>query len=543
MRERFRQAGAKAGQNGHHKGKANGSTFGQQGSEEVEFEPFTPLTLPMATPPFPRGNLPEWADQWCQAESKATQTPLALAASVAIGVIAAGIAGRVKYSPRKGWVEPANLFLAPTLFTGERKSAVLDHGTAPIQEFEREAVERAEPTIAAIASEHRMLEAKMKAIEQKAAKAEDPGEAAKLRQDAKALAKELAAHHVPAEPQFLCDDATPEKLVQMMAQQGGRIFQASAEGTAFEICKGRYSETANIEVYLKAHAGDYLRTSRISRTDDIVPNPALTCVIAVQPHVIQGLAENATMRGRGFLARWLYSVPDSIVGSRAIATEPVSDSLTRAYYRNVLTIWGIEMQPGPDGKPQPTMLEFSREGDGVLQDFERWLEPQLGQDGELSNMAGWGNKLAGATVRLAGLIHIADAVAVDRPWQAPISSGAVDRAVRLARDYFLPHAKAAFGIMGADVRRESALKVADWIQKECAHSACSAPGGTPAFSRRDIFNGNRRRFPTVEDLDPILKLLQSHGYIRPIPDSGKPGRGKKSPLFEVSVDFLLHDPD
>lgn len=541
MRERFRKAGQKAGTNGHHKGKANSTGFGQPSTEEVDFEPFSSLEVPMVTPPFPRGELPSWMDEWAHYEATATQTPLALAASVVMGVVAGGVGGKVRCSPRPGWTEPLNMFFVTALPPGERKTAVVDHGIAPVQEFEAEAVERAEPIIAGIASEHRMLEAKMKALEQKAAKAEDPGEAAKLRQDAKALAKELAAHHVPASPKFLCDDSTPEKLIQDMAQQGGRMLQASPEGTAFEIAKGRYSETANFDVYLKGHAGDYLRTSRISRDDDIVPRPALTCVLAVQPDVIRGLAENTTMRGRGFLARWLYSIPTSLVGARNVATEPVPDSITRAYYRNVVKIWGIEMQAGVNGKLEPTLLEFTRDADGILQDFERWLEPQLGPEGELSQLAGWANKLAGAAVRIAGIIHIAEAIGLERPWEFPVQAGTVGRAVRLARDYFLPHAKAAFGIMGADSRIDTALRVAKWFreQLEYVEYVESAP---PTFSRRDIHQGNRRLFSTVEELDPTLKLLHAQGYIRPVPGSGKPGRGRRGPVFEVNPVFLQEAP-
>jgi hypothetical protein len=60
---------------------------------------------------------------------------------------------------------------------------------------------------------------------------------------------------------MFCDDETPESLSRLIAQQRGRMLQASAEGTCFEIVKGRYSEAANFDVYLKGHAGDPLRVA------------------------------------------------------------------------------------------------------------------------------------------------------------------------------------------------------------------------------------------------------------------------------------------
>src|SRR5262249_6873547 len=180
----------------------------------------------------------------------------------------------------------SNLFVEVTLPPGERKSAVFADVLEPVQAFELEEIERMKPFIAEAASEHRMLETRLKAAENKAAKAEDAAEQDALKEEAKKLAKELAEHIVPDPPECYCDDVTPEKLGQLLARQGGRMFQASAEGTAFEIAKGRYSETANFDVYLKGHAGDPLRTGRVTRQSEALNHPALSCALAVQPDVI-----------------------------------------------------------------------------------------------------------------------------------------------------------------------------------------------------------------------------------------------------------------
>src|SRR5262245_8240777 len=127
-------------------------------------------------------------------------------------------------------------------------------------------------------------------------------------------AAELVAFAVPEPPQFFCDDITPEELGRLLARQGGRVLQAGPEGTAFEIAKGRYSEAPNFDVYLKGHAGDPLRVNRVGRGYDVVDRPALSLALAVQPDVIAGLASEATLRQRGFLARFLYSAPASLVG-------------------------------------------------------------------------------------------------------------------------------------------------------------------------------------------------------------------------------------
>jgi replicative DNA helicase len=359
----------------------------------------------------------------------------------------------------------------------------------------------------------------LKGKEAQAAKETDPDERTLLRREAKELSKELAKHVVPEPPQLLTDDVSPEKLSQLIVKQGGKMFLASAEGTAFEICKGRYSETANFDVYLKGHAGDPLRTDRMNREREATDHPALTCALAVQPDVIEGLAENTSMRGRGFLARWLYFIPQSKVGRRKTATDAVPERVKAEYQENILTLWGL---PGAveDGKAVANVLRFSAAADRELQEFERWLEPQLAEGEDLSYLAGWANKLAGAIARIAGVLHMAGAP----DWWRPISRETVLDAIAIGRDYLLPHAQAAFAVMNADPKTAEARHVLRWLEQH---------PDPEIFSRHDLHRALRRnrRFIDPASLDAPLGLLQQHGYIRQLPH--EPGRGRPpSPKFD-----------
>jgi hypothetical protein len=492
-----------------------------------------PLAADYKTPPFPTELLPPWLRDWVRDESLATQTPPDLAGLLALAVCGAALAKKFRVRVRDGWAEPTNLFTVITLPPGERKSAVFADALAPTHDFEARERERMAPLIAEAASEHRTLEARLKLVELKAAKAEDLADRERLKGEARDLARELAAHNVPDDLQLHCDDITPESLANLLARQGGRMLLASAEGTAFEVAKGRYSETANFEVFLKGHAGDTLRTNRISRGRDSVEQPALSLALAVQPDVLRGLADQTSMRGRGFLARFLYSMPRSTVGARKVATPPVSPQVGSIYHNALYGLWGIQGATDDRGKPVPHWLRFATAADRLLQDFERWLEPQLAEGEELSFLAGWANKLAGACARIAAVLHVTRAVGEGESWQTPITEDTARVAIALGQDYLLPHAQAAFGLMGADERVESARHVWESITRHCAYSAHSAYA-PPTLSRRDIHNLNRRRFPAVEELDPVLELLVGRHLIRPLEGSGQPGRGHRSPAYEVS---------
>src|SRR5262249_27741798 len=160
--------------------------------------------------------------------------------------------------------------------------------------------------------------------------------------------------------------------------------------------------TANFDVYLKGHAGDDLRIGRIGRDSETVHSPALSVALAVQPDVIRGLAEQASMRGRGFLARFLYAMPTSLVGRRKTAAPAVPRTIAAAYWDGMLTLWRLQGTVDDAGRPAPRLLDFSPGADRALRGFQDWLEPQLADGEPLSFLAGWANKLAGAVARTAG---------------------------------------------------------------------------------------------------------------------------------------------
>jgi replicative DNA helicase len=142
------------------------------------------------------------------------------------------------------------------------------------------------------------------------------------------------------------------------------------------------------------------------------------------------------------------------------------------------------------------------------------------------HLAGWAAKLAGATCRLAGLLHLADHLRDG--WAHPISSDTLAAAIRLA-DYLVDHARTVFDLMGADPRVDDARWLLDWITRT----------NRTQFSRRDAHRAAPRgRFAKATDLEPALRLLEEHGYLRrvdPAPSQDPRGRGRPaSPRFLVN---------
>jgi hypothetical protein len=190
--------------------------------EPEPWAPPMPFGRPGAVPAFPTRLLPGWLADWVEADAEATQTPADLAGNLVLALTGAAVARKVRVRIRPGWTEPANIMAVTSLPPGDRKSKVFADAAVPLLEHEQAERSRMAPIIAELASEHRVMELKLKALEQKVARAKDPGEGEdpaeaeqlrqdtkRLREDAKTLAKQLAQHVVPAEPQMFTDDVTP----------------------------------------------------------------------------------------------------------------------------------------------------------------------------------------------------------------------------------------------------------------------------------------------------------------------------------------------
>ncbi|MGI8549608.1 MAG: DUF3987 domain-containing protein [Dehalococcoidia bacterium] len=495
--------------------------------------PFNDVELPS----FPVDCLPSWQARFIDALARATQTPCDLAAMLVLGATAAAVARRVELLVQPGWTEPLNIYTVTALPSGNRKSAVLAAVIAPLEAFEEEEVRDSEALIRAAQTRHTIAEQALRRAQAEAAKASS-AEREGLQQEAEELAQQLLHCKIPARPRLLADDATPERLASLLAEQGGRMAVISPEGDVFDLMAGRYSSTAsaNFGVYLKGHAGDPLRIDRVGRASEYVKRPALTLAISPQPSIIEGLAGKAEFRERGLLARFWYSLPESLVGRRQTAAPPVPRPIQQAYEVGMGRL--LRVPPGQDlfGRPDVWPLHLEPSALARLLEFSAWLEPQLAEFGALGALPDWGSKLSGAVARCAGLLHLAEmAQQQPRPWETPIARATLERAIRIG-EYLIPHAGAAFASMGADPRVNDARYLLRWLQQRYRTDDASGDSTNAIIlSKRECFEGTKSHFKRVELMDPGLQLLIRHGYLRELVNEERSGNGRPpSPRYELN---------
>jgi replicative DNA helicase len=489
-----------------------------------QWEP--PLSLGELTAArFPVDAFAPWLRDFINAEAIATQTPPDLAAMLALAILAVACTGRVRLRVSPGHEEPLNLFTVTVLAPGNRKSAVFSDVTAPVEAFEAEEALRMREPIASALQRRRILDARLKRAEEKAASAGD-SETGKRSEEAARIRRERDETIVPAAPRLIADDCSPEKLASLLSEQGGRIGLLSAEGGVFDIMAGRYAKNgaANLDVYLKGHAGDSLRVDRVGRPAEYIQRPGLTIGLAIQPEVLEGLISRSEFHGRGLTARFLYAIPRSLVGHRDSDPPPMPDATREAYAAGIRRLLQLPTGTTVEGAPAPHILTLSEDARQAVLEFARRLEPRLAKYGDLALITEWASKLVGAACRIAGLLHMSDSVETPAPLEVPVSRAAVERAVRVA-DYLTNHALAAFGEMGADPCLEHARHLLGWIE----HTR------TTTFSARELLQAVKGRVKTMDEMRAALALLEEHRFVRlqaALTPSG-PGR-PPSPTYEVT---------
>jgi len=217
----------------------------------------------------------------------------------------------------------------------------------------------------------------------------------------------------------------------------------------------------------------------------------------------------------------LWAVPASPLGYRDADPPYVPDAVS-ASYRTHVTRLLTRQQASKRTATLYLTAEARAAWHAVSDRYERQLRP--GRDFE--GLEEWGAKLAGHAARLAGLLHLADRTDDPTAFETPISVSTVRRAAAIT-DSLIPHAQRLFASLDEDAPMALAKHV---LQKLRSFR------GT-RISKRDLYQRvrGRRVLSKADDLDPILDLLERHGFVRRrVQPAAKDGGRPRSPEYDIN---------
>lgn len=430
---------------------------------------------------FPINEFPNLLGKYVLQISESLQVAPDMPAVVMLAVLATCIQGKYIVQIKRDWSEPLNLFCSIIAPPAERKSAVMSLLTAPLLQYEQKENERIKPLKEKYKLDKQALEqAKDRYIKEKYSKKGTDI-------DINDITKRMKVLEEVKDINLFTSDVTTEKLSSLLANNSGRMSVISAEAGIFDIMAGKYNQNSNnFDIYLQGHAGDVIRIDRVGRDRETINNPRLTLLLATQPSVIETILKNKSFRGKGLLARFLYSYPKSRVGTRKFDTEPIDENLKEKYNTLITSLLDIKFK-------DECIIYMSKEARAELEEFFYEIEDKIKY--EYRNIADWVGKLVGATARISGLLHISNGN------NSEIDRQTVKSAINIAK-YFLTNAISIFD--GTSIEQDilDAKYILEYINNNEIYY----------FSDRDILR-NRRRFKTNEDFRGGINVLIDRKYL------------------------------
>ena len=468
------------------------------------------------TPDIPAALLPGWCGDMAFAVSQATQTPPAMSVMFMLSTLATVLQRRFEVEPTEGYIEPLALWTNCAAPSASRKSAVMGALLAPLLRWEKLEGDRMRREIARANARRSVALKRIEKLRQDAAKAGSDQERADI--TAEIEREELDMPDELRAPRLFVGDVTLERLQALLVEHGGRMSILSDEPGIFLILAGLYNGgNANFDVALQGHAGSPLRVDRAGRSA-YVDRPALSFGLLLQPGILADVAGSRRFRDSGLLARFLFAMPESLVGKRDVRQRtPVPEAVKAEYERRL-----FELLDGyQDQTKEPQRLTFSDSARELWLDFSQAIEDGLGEGRAFESINDWCGKLPGAVARIAAVMELAGTgLHAD-----VIHEDTMHRALELAW-LLIEHARAAFALLGTDEADNDAAFVLRWMRGEAREE----------FTQREALKAMEGRFKSVERLKKALDRLEAGDVVRAF--KRKPQRGRPSTVYSVNPRIL-----
>jgi Protein of unknown function (DUF3987)/Bifunctional DNA primase/polymerase, N-terminal len=399
-------------------------------------------------PDFPVEALPTSLRDWLLRSARGAGVTPGHVAVPFLGIASSLIGTARRVRACRSWSEPLTMWVAIVGFSGTGKTPGLDVTRRALALIERGRKQK----IAEAQREHETRAQKAKAERKKWEEAVADAVEACVPAPPK---PEGATDPGPfVAPRLCVSDSTIERIAVLLeARKRGMAFVADELARLF-LNMRRYSSGQDNEFWLEAWNGKNFVVERQGRPPVVVDYLLVGITGAFQP---DKLARAFQGDDDGMYARFCFAWPEEP------AHTPLSNEVTEIEpeLQNALTRI-IDLPADEDGVFAPRTVELSREALAVFETFRTFLaQTKKELDGRERE---WAAKGGTHLLRLAGTLAYLDWAMLDGTEPQTIGEQHVEAAVRLWRDYFWPHSRAALRQVGLTEKHAHARRALRWIQ-------------------------------------------------------------------------------
>ena len=403
-----------------------------------------------------RGELPDFPVEALPASLRGWLLRAARGAAVTPGHVAVpllGIASSLIGTARRvracrSWSEPLTMWVALLGFSGTGKTPGLDVTRRVLSLIERGRKQK----IAELQREHETRAQKAKAERKKWEKAVAEAVEANLPAPPKPAGATEPGPFVA--PRLCLSDSTIERLAVLLeARPQGLAFVADELARLFLNMK-RYSNGQDNEFWLEAWNGKNFVVERQGRPPVVLDYLLVGVTGGFQPDKLARAFEGDD---DGMYARFCFGWPEEP------AHMPLSNEVTEIEpeIQNALTRI-VDLPADEDGVFAPRTVDLSAEATATFETFRTFLAQAKAElDGRERE---WVAKGGTHVLRLSGTLAYLDWAMLGGPEPQSIGEQYVEAAVRLWRDYFWPHSRAALRQIGLTEKHTNARRALCWIR-------------------------------------------------------------------------------
>jgi hypothetical protein len=411
-------------------------------------------------PDFPKDTLPENCRHWAERAAHGAGATLAHVVVPMLGILASLIGTARRVMASRSWTEPMTLWTAIVGFSGTSKTPGINATRRALAQVERDLKPK-------IAEQQRAHESRVEAA--KAARALWKKEVEKLAEEKVISLNEyrstIASEPVmPPEavdpgpfvaPRLYVSNVTIERLAVLLQARPQGMLMLADELSALFLNMSRYSGGQDNEFWLEAWNGDSYTVERMGRPPIVADYLLVGVVGGMQP---EKLARSFKGDLDGMYARVLFAWP-SEPGYRPLTNEvaEIEPEIVNAITR----IIGLDGGHAKDGEFAPRAITLSPEAFETFQQFLQFMHDR--KHGLEGREREWWSKTPAHVLRLAGTLTYLDWAMSGGEEPRLIKCCFMTSAVRLVRDYFWPHGRAALRQIGLSERHANERRVLRWI--------------------------------------------------------------------------------
>jgi Protein of unknown function (DUF3987) len=459
-------------------------------------------------PDFPLDCLGEPLQQWVERAAIGAGVTAAHVAVPTLGIASSllGMARRVRAS--SSWLEPMTCWVGIVGTSGTGKTPGIDAVKRALAQIERDSLSK----IADLRRKHETRVENAKAA--RAAWKDRVAEAVEAGLPPPTMPEDATDPGKFVAPRLYVSDGTIERFGELLQARPQGVLRLTDELSAMFSNMSRYSGGQDNEFWLESWNGNSYNVERIGRTLHL-DHLLIGVVGGLQP---DKLAKSFEGPADGMYARLLFSWPSEPayrpLNDEALEIDPdILDALKRL----------DDLAEFADGRLVRHSIGLSERG---LREFEQFRQfAHLEKEAVEGRDREWLAKGPAHVLRLAGTLCLLDWAMRGTGGTPPsINAKYMVAAVRLVREYFWPHARAALRQIGLTERHVNAKRVLRWIRAR----------GKTEVSLEDVRRDALGQKLDAEQTANLLDALGRAGWVRELDAASTPRGGRPARRWQVN---------